>query len=73
MNFDFSKSKTSDLQNKISINKLDIMAGNILYLTHELDKLNKNVLFILNNSKLQKQVDEYFDEDSEHIPEEKIE
>ncbi len=70
MKFDFSKSNYSDLQNKLQSN-LDIMMGNILYLTHESDKIHKIVLEIKNNLNLQKQVDEYFDEDTKDIPEEK--
>ncbi len=69
MKFDFSKSNNSDLQNKLQLNKFDILNKNILYITHEIDKVNKNVLQILNNINLQKQVDDYFEEDTEHIPE----
>ncbi len=61
MKFDFSKSNYSDLQNKLQSN-LDILMGNVLYLTHETDKIHKIVLEIKNNLKLQKQVDDYFDE-----------
>lgn len=72
MKFISSSPSTTDLQNKVSVNKLEIMAGNILYLTHELDKVNKTVTQILNAINLQKQVDEYFDEDKENIPEDKV-
>ncbi len=65
MKFDFSKSNNSDLQNKLQLNKFDILNKNILYITHELDRLNKNVLFMMNNSKLQKQVDEYFEDSAQ--------
>ncbi len=59
---DFNSKFQSDL---LLINK------NILYITHEVDQIKKIVQTILNEDKLQKQVDEYFVEDSEHIPEEK--
>ncbi len=48
--------------------KLDIMNSNTLYITHEIDQIKKIVIQIINATKLQKQVDDYF-EDSEHIPE----
>ncbi len=48
---------------KILFNKLDIISGNMLYMTHEIDKCNKNILSIENQLKLQKQVDDYFDKD----------
>ncbi len=43
---------------------LDLMNGNILYLTHEIDQIKKIVKKIENTSNLQKQVDDYFDETS---------
>ncbi len=49
------------------------MAGNILYLTHEIDQIKKIVNAIQNSANLQKQVDEYFEEDTEHIPEKETE
>ncbi len=58
---DFNSKFQSDL---LLINK------NILYITHEVDQIKKIVQTILNADKLQKQVDDYFVEDSEHIPEE---
>lgn len=69
MKFDFSKSNESDLQNKLHLDKLDIMSGNILYITHEIDKVKKIVTELQNSYNLQTQVDEYF-EDPKHIPDE---
>ncbi len=70
MKFDFSKSNDSDLQNKITLKQLDIMASNILYLTHEVDKILKMVTKLDNSLNLQKQVDDYFTEDSKQTEEE---
>ncbi len=61
MNLKF-KSSEPDLKFKTQINKLDIMAGNILYLTNEVDHIKKIVLEIKNSTNLQRQVDDYFDE-----------
>ncbi len=69
MKFDFSKSRTQDLSNKISISKLDIINKNILYLTHEIDQIKKFVIATNNNLSLQKQVDDYFEDDQKDIPE----
>ncbi len=69
MKFDFSKSTAADLQNKLQLNKLDIINKNILYITHVVDKISIIVNELKNSSNLQKQVDEYFDEDKEDIPE----
>ncbi len=46
---------------KILCNKLDIISGNILYITHMQDKILKIVNKIDTDSGLQSQVDEYFD------------
>ncbi len=45
--------------------QLQIISGNVLYITHEIDKIKKIVNEINNTIRLQKQVDEYFDRDSE--------
>ncbi len=75
MKFDFSKSNESDLQNKLQMNKLDIMSGNILYLTHEMDKVKKIVTQMQNSINLQKQVDDYFETspqtDTDELPDDK--
>ncbi len=63
MNLKF-KSSEPDLKFKTQLNKLDIMAGNILYLTNEVDDIKRIVTMIKNSQNLQKQVDEYFEETS---------
>ncbi len=45
-----------------------VMNSNILYITHEIDQIKKIVIQLINATKLQKQVDEYFDEPSEEMP-----
>ncbi len=67
-NFIF-KSNASDLQKMFSI--LDNLQKNMVYSTYKLDMILKFVKELTVDNKLQKQVDTYFDEDSEHIPEEK--
>ncbi len=69
MKFDFSKSIDTDLQNKLSIDKLDILMKNVLYCTHRLDKIYTEIIKLRTDQALQKQVDDYFD-DTENIPEE---
>ncbi len=68
MKFDFSKSTSADLSNKITINKLDILMKNVLYLTHQVDYIRKRVNELVIDKGLQKQVDEYFSEDDETSP-----
>ncbi len=63
-NFIFKSSQDSDLQKIVSINKLDILMKNVLYITHECDKILKIVKQLETSQNLQKQVDEYFDETS---------
>ncbi len=58
-----SPSRTLNLNS--SQTKLEIINKNILYLTHEVDKCVSMLRRMEINSKLQKQVDEYFDEDIE--------
>ncbi len=72
MKFDFSKSNNSDFQNKFQ-SDLDIISSNILYITHELDHVKRIVNEIKNSANLQKQVDDYFEDDQKNIPEEKTE
>ncbi len=69
MKFDFSKSNESDFRNKLQLNQLDIINKNILYITHVVDRMAIIVNQLKNAQNLQKQVDEYFEEDgSEIIP-----
>ncbi len=51
--------------------KLDIINQNVLYTTHRMDAIQTHINRFMTNQNLQKQVDEYFDEDTEDIPEEK--
>ncbi len=70
MLFDNLSPKT-DFSSKITIQKLDILMSNVLYITHEVDKIKKLVAQIDNSLGVQKQVDDYFSEDThKHIPEE---
>lgn len=70
MKFDFSKSR-EDLQNKSQFDKLDIMSGNILYITHEIDKVLKIVRKLEHDVNLQKQVDEFFEDSPQQELEDK--
>ncbi len=67
-NFIF-KSNESDLQKMFSI--LENLQKNMLYSTYKLDNILKLIGSLHTDNKLQTQVDKYFDEDTEHIPEEK--
>ncbi len=75
-NFIF-KSTGADLQKMFSI--LDNLQKNIVYITYKNDAILKLLKKLEADSGLQKQVDEYFskdedasfDEETEHIPEEK--
>ncbi len=70
MLFDNLSPKT-DFSSKITIQKLDILMSNVLYITHEVDKIKKLVNKILVDKDLQQTVDKYFDEDNtKDIPEE---
>ncbi len=66
-NFIF-KSSDPDLQKMFQL--IETIQKNVLYLTFRTDKILKIVLEITVDKSLQKQVDEYFSEDtSENIPE----
>ncbi len=60
-NFIF-KSTTADLSKMFSI--LDGIQGNVLYLTHRLDYLVKQIERLNHDKDLQTTVDKYFDETS---------
>ncbi len=49
--------------------KLDILNKNILYVTHQTDKILKIVNKLVIDRNLQDTVDKYFSDDSENIPE----
>ncbi len=67
-NFIF-KSTDADLQKMFQL--LDTIQKNGLYCTYRIDSLLKNFEKLLTDKSLQKQVDQYFSEDtSENIPEE---
>ncbi len=63
MNLKF-KSTPADLKFKTQFPILDIINGNLLYLTHEIDQIKKIVINLQNSQNLQKQVDDYFEETS---------
>ncbi len=63
MKFDFSKSTDADLSNKITINKLDLINKNLLYVTHQVDFIRQKIVAMEVDKHLQTQVDEYFEKD----------
>ncbi len=67
-NFIF-KSNASDLQKMFSI--LENLQKNMVYSTYKLDSILKLVKESVIDKKLQTQVDEYFDDTSHDIPEDK--
>ncbi len=66
MNLKF-KSTDADLKFNIQ-SQFRIINQNILYITRQVDLLVKWMKEDIDNSNLQQQVDKYFDEDTEHIP-----
>ncbi len=68
-NFIF-KSTGADLQKMFQLfeTKLDVISGNILYSTNQLDFIRKKIVELVNDKGLQKQVDDYFEEDDETSP-----
>ncbi len=62
MKFDFSKSIETDFRNKLQL-QLDTLSKNVLYITYRIDMLIKRYDKIEIDKGLQKQVDEYFEED----------
>ncbi len=56
-------SPSADFFSKIQL-QLDIVNKNVLYITHECDKILKLVKRLETSQNLQKQVDEFFDETS---------
>ncbi len=69
-NFIF-KSTDADLQKMFQL--LETIQKNGLYCTYRIDSIIKNFDKLLNDKKLQSQVDDYFEDDSNNIPEEKQE
>ncbi len=68
INFLF-KSTEADFQKMFSI--IETIQKNVLYLTYRIDILVKRSDIEKTDAGLQKQVDEYFEDDSNDIPEEK--
>ncbi len=64
MLFDNLSPKT-DFSSKITIQKLEILISNVLYITHECDKILNIVKKLDNAQNLQKQVDQYFEDSSQ--------
>ncbi len=65
-NFIF-KSTEADLQKMFQY--LETQQKNILYLTYQIDKILKITRELQTDKGLQKQVDDYFDDDAKDIPE----
>ncbi len=66
-NFIF-KSTDADLQKMFQ--SIETIEKNVLYCTYRLDSVIKKVNELANNNNLQRQVDEYFEEDNQQdIPE----
>ncbi len=61
------KSRDQDLSKILSI--LENLQKNTLYITYRVDNVLKKVNQMVTDKGLQKQVDAYFDEDAEDIPE----
>ncbi len=57
---------------KILFNKLEMVLAELRHQRHEHKVLLSLINELVTNKALQKQVDEYFEEDAEHIPEEKL-
>ncbi len=67
-NFIFKSDNKSDLH-KIIFNKLDMVLAELRHQRHEHTILLSLVNELVTNKNLQKQVDEYFEEDEKDIPE----
>ncbi len=64
--------KSTDADFKKMFQLIETIQKNVLYSTYRIDSLLKNFDTLLKDKNLQKQVDDYFEnEDSENIPEEK--
>ncbi len=70
MNLKF-KSSEPDLKFNIQ-SQFRILNQNVLYLTREVDKLVRLARIAETDKNLQTQVDKYFPEDTEHIPEDEV-
>ncbi len=65
-NFIF-KSTDADLQKIVSIiaSELNLLQKNVLYITYRVDSILKNTKQLVTDKGLQRQVDEYFEDDAE--------
>ncbi len=68
MNKFLFKSTSADLQKLLQIT--ETIQKNILYLTYQSDRSLKLITELTTDKGLQKQVDEYFEDDSKDIPDE---
>ncbi len=62
MLFDNLSPKT-DFSSKLTISKLEILNKNVLYITHQTDKILKLLNKLIIDKNLQNTVDEYFERD----------
>ncbi len=63
--------KSSDADFKKMFQLIETIQKNVLYLTYRIDTLMKSMQKLTTDKNLQLQVDNYFEEDSKNIPEEK--
>ncbi len=73
MKLKFKSSEPPDLYFTSMIHNLDLMLNEQREQRVDLADIKRMLNAITNANKLQTQVDEYFEKDSEHIPEEKLE
>ncbi len=64
-------SPIADFCSKIN-SQLKVLNANVLYTTHEIDKIKKIVTALQTDTGLQKQVDEYFEDDQKDTPVEEL-
>ncbi len=64
-------SPNADFYSKLNLldRKLEIMNKNVLYITHECDKILKLLKVADNSKNLQTQVDDFYEEDPIDVPE----
>ncbi len=62
--------KSTDADFKKMFQLIETIQKNVLYTTHRLDWVIKEMKRLTTDKDLQQQVDKYFTEDIEHIPEE---
>ncbi len=69
-NFIF-KSTGADLQKMFQLfeTRLDVISGNLLYVTHQVDFIRKKIIQLDTDKGLQKQVDEFYESEDDVQPE----